>query len=374
MDTIKETWTRRIRLLCLLLITLFLAPQVLAGAEKHQPIVEQLETLLSARPDLKDALEAAIAKAGRPGILSLDEYYRFLDDMVTLIPTNRNLFSTVMEFYYIVDQSPKLHEDDVFNRWMVKFAADWGSFLDTPASAQGLASFYTQPQYHIHDYQEAPSGWLTYNQFFARNIKPGKRPIAAPCDDRIIVSPADSVFAGQWPITDDAHIEVKGIRYSIADLLAGSPYQDRFRGGTFAHSFLNVNDYHHYHVPVGGKILEARTILGRVALDVVKMPDGSLNVVEGTGGTGYQFRQARGLLVIDSPVGLVAVLPIGMAQVSSVNITAEEGVTLTKGEQFGYFLFGGSDIILLFEPNRVEITAREMTHYRQGEQFAVVAQ
>ncbi len=374
MHTIHRTWAHRTSLVCVLLVTLFVTPQVLAGEQGHQPVVEKLETLLTVRPELKAALEKAIAKAGRPGILSLEEYYRFLDKLVTLIPTNRNLYSTVMEFYYIVGQSPRLREDEVFNRWLVEFADDWGSFLDTPASAQGLASFYTQPDYYIHEYQENPSGWLTFNQFFARNVKPGKRPIAAPCDDRVVVSPADSVFAGQWPITDDAHIKVKGISYSIADLLADSSYQERFRGGTFVHSFLNVNDYHHYHVPVKGKVLEARTILGRVALDVIQKPDGTLDVLEGTGGTGYQFSQARGLLVIDSPVGLVAILPIGMAQVSSVNITAEEGVTLAKGEQFGYFLFGGSDIIMLFEPDRVEITASEMTHYRQGEQFAVAAQ
>ena len=58
----------------------------------------------------------------------------------------------------------------------------------------------------------------------------------------------------------------------------------------------------------------------------------------------------------------------------NLHITAEEGVTLAKGEEFGYFLFGGSDIIMLFEPDRVEIAAREMTHYRQGEQIAAAAQ
>ncbi len=374
MHTTEKDWRQGRTLAWMLLFSLLLIPQVLAEEKGHQPIVGELRTLIAARPDLKGSLEEAIAKAGRPGILSLEEYYRFLDDLVTLIPTDRDLYSTVMEFYYIVGQSPRLRDDEVFNRWLVAFAEDWGSFLDTPASAQGLASFYTQPEYHIQEYQENPSGWLTFNQFFARHIKPGKRPIAASCDDSIVVSPADSVFAGQWPISDDAHIDVKGLRYSIADLLADSSYQDRFRGGTFVHSFLNVNDYHHYHVPVRGKVLEARTILGRVALDVVQKPDGSLDVVEGTGGTGYQFSQARGLLVMDSPVGLVAILPIGMAQVSSVNITAEEGVTLAKGEAFGYFLFGGSDIIMLFEPGRVEITAREMTHYRQGERFAVAAQ
>ena len=58
---------------------------------------------------------------------------------------------------------------------------------------------------------------------------------------------------------------------------------------------------------------------------------------------------ARGLLVLDSPVGLVAVLPVGMCQVSSVVMTADVGVKLRKGEEFAYFQFGGSDVVMLFE-------------------------
>ena len=73
--------------------------------------------------------------------------------------------------------------------------------------------------------------------------------------------------------------------------------------------------------------------------------------------------------MIESPLGLVAVLPIGMAQVSSVNLTAEVGTTLHKGEEFGYFLFGGSDIIILFEPRRVRLTAEIGVHYNQGQKI-----
>ncbi|HMB91190.1 MAG TPA: phosphatidylserine decarboxylase, partial [Rhodothermales bacterium] len=54
----------------------------------------------------------------------------------------------------------------------------------------------------------------------------------------------------------------------------------------------------------------------------------------------------------DSPFGnvwIVAAIPVGMAQVSSVNMTATVGNTLLKGDEFGYFLFGGSDIIVLFQ-------------------------
>jgi hypothetical protein len=146
-------------------------------------------------------------------------------------------------------------------------------------------------------------------------------------------------------------------------LLDGSPDQTKFRGGVFTHSFLNVNDYHWFHAPVGGVVKEVRKIPGKVTLDVIKKPDGTLGIVDGTG---YQFSQDRGLIVIDSPVGLVAVLPIGMAQVSSVNLIAEPGAILTKGEAFGFFSFGGSDIVTLFEAGRVELDANIGTHYNQG--------
>jgi len=60
-----------------------------------------------------------------------------------------------------------------------------------------------------------------------------------------------------------------------------------------------------------------------------------------------------------------------MAQVSSVNLSAEVGVTLAKGEEFGHFAFGGSDIIVIFDADsRIKITAEIGTHYNQGRTIA----
>ncbi|MFH1628274.1 MAG: phosphatidylserine decarboxylase, partial [Pseudomonadota bacterium] len=162
-------------------------------------------------------------------------------------------------------------------------------------------------------------------------------------------------------------ITVKGLKWSLHELLDGSPFQDRFKGGTYIHMFLNVNDYHRYHVPVRGIVREARNIHGKVVSDVMLKPDGTLDDIIGPT---FQFKQERGLVVIESPVGLVAVLPIGMAQVSSVNLTAEVGAELFKGQEFGYFAFGGSDIVVLFEAGRVNITAEADTHYKQGKTIA----
>ncbi|KKK68606.1 hypothetical protein LCGC14_2942360, partial [marine sediment metagenome] len=79
-------------------------------------------------------------------------------------------------------------------------------------------------------------------------------------------------------------------------------------------------------------------------------------------------------IIIESPLGLVAVLPIGMGQVSSVNLTVQVGATLAKGEEFGYFTFGGSDIIIMFEANKVKVTAQVGTHYKQGKEVAIAVE
>jgi len=332
---------------------------------KHQPIVDELISLLKLRPDLADALKESIRRADQSDVITMPQYYDFLNALVTLIPTERNLNPVLLKFYYLIDLSPDgaLQSDESFQRWNRKFAEEWGAFLDTTQSAKGISGFFSNPNYHMDDYYESPSGWLTFNQFFARQVRPGKRPVDGLCDDNIVVSPADSVFQGQWSIQNDSRIKVKGLTWSVIDLLDGSPYQDRFRGGVFTHNYLDVNDYHRYHVPVRGVVKEVRKIPGNVTMDVIRKPDGSLDTIDGTG---YQFTQDRGLIVIDSPLGLVAVLPIGMAQVSSVTLTAEVGVTLAKGEEFGYFSFGGSDIVTLFEAGKVAFDAKVGKHFNQG--------
>jgi len=336
---------------------------------KHQPIVDKLITILKTRPNLKEALLVSLKKANRLEAPTLEEYYKYLDYLVTLIPTDRNLYYNIVLFYYLIDHpiNGPLQKDDLFVQWTVEFANSWGSFLDTPASVSGIQTFLDDPDFHMNDYIEGPSGWQTFNQFFARELRPGKRPIHCLCDDRVIVAPADTAFVGCWKITQNSTIIVPGKNdkpYSIIKLLDGSCYADRFKGGKFFHAFLNVNDYHRYHVPVSGTVLEAREISGKVFLATVRLPDGSLHALEDTG---YQFSQARGLVILDSPIGLVAVLPIGMAQVSSCNISVEVGDYLQKGDLFGYFTFGGSDIIVMFEEKcNANICMIPNMHYKQG--------
>ncbi len=198
----------------------------------------------------------------------------------------------------------------------------------------------------------------------------------------MITAPADATFDGQWEVNSNSGVTIKGLHWRIPELLEGSPYAHEFEGGQWTHSFLNTTDYHRQHAPVGGKIVEARVIQGTVYLQVTAEPvpgdpDGKTELVGkrvfgAPDDPGYEFMQTRGLFVIDSPIGLVAVLPMGMAQVSSIMLTAEEGRTLYKGEEISYFQFGGSDIVMVFqERSNVSFTAQPGVHYKVGTRLAM---
>lgn len=339
------------------------------ATETWQKTTKELSFLLDGCEDLKRALEISIQKAEDPEIKTLEDYYTFLDDMLTDIPQQREMGTLSTKFHYFIAQSPGdlLKTDPSFLEWLVLFSRSYGDFLDTTESAESLDTFINDPSYHIDDYDRGPSGWLTFNQFFARHLKPGKRPVTAICNPAIIVAPTDSVYLGCWNIDADSAITAKGVRYSIAELLDGSPYGEIFRGGVFTHSWLDTTDYHRFHVPVAGTVKEVRKIPGNVVVKAIKKEDGSIETVDETG---FQFTQTRGLVIMESAVGFVALLPIGMGHVSSVNLTVEKGVSLTKGQEFGYFCYGGSDMVMLFQAGRVNFTANCNTHYKQGEKIA----
>ena len=211
--------------------------------------------------------------------------------MVTWAPRERHdsllVHDKLVTFHFLLDQpalktlqSP-VHPDATtptltpLSAWIVDFARAWGSYLDTGASAVHVDSFRTNAAFHWDDYMAPPSGYLTFNQFFARHVKPGRRPVDALCDDRVLVAPADASFIGQWPIAadstlllEDASLRLKGLRWSLEQLLAGSPWAGRFAGGVITHSALRTFDYHRWHAPAAGTVLEARVIQGRAWLDV----------------------------------------------------------------------------------------------------------
>ena len=378
---------------------------------QHEPITLELITLLRNNPEIVAYLQESLAEAATYNpdphtnpAHDLESYYDYLDQASKLAPMeilNRpsdlirdQILQSICYFYFLIDQpvdalagrgyyKNALQYYPPFAAWTRDFATAWGSYLNTTASwspAQ-YQQFYDDPNFRLDtgDY-EPSSNWNTFNRFFARNLaSPSKRPIAGSGDATIVTSPADSVPQGVWNIDQSGQIEVDGglgvknLRYyNVRDLLGPQSqqlYGDAFNGGTLTHTFLNVFDYHRYHFAVGGSVtINPEVVQQNVALEVTWNPTTGRYVPIDS--TGWQFTQTRGIVIVDTAsYGLVALIPMGMAHVSSVNFEANviRGANIKKGDMLGTFLFGGSDFIMLFS-NRANfrITAPQQDRREVG--------
>ena len=363
------------------------------GREEYAPIILLLTGWLDQHKP--GALDQAVENGRKKlpdeldkfGIHTGDDFLRYANELLTWIPhenqNGKDVYDTLCIFYFILDQEPLkgLQTPTApesakqrlrwLSNWIVTYAQIVGLFMDTPESITtgSFQSFLASPSYRMGEAKIPEGGFKTFNEFFARRLKDGCRPIAGANDPGVIVYPADSTFDQAWQIDSRSYINVtnplqsnsvnvKGIQWDIRDLLHDSHYADKFENGIFMHMFLNTYNYHRQHAPVSGAVLEARVIQGAAYMDVeaagnqglLKPKRGYPDPLDAEDNTGYQFLQARGLIVINSRhVGLVAVLPIGMAQVSSVKLSVKRGDWIHKGGEISYFQFGGSDCVVVFQ-------------------------
>ncbi len=388
-------------------------------AHAHIIVVEKLKAILSEDPKMAEALtaslEIAVKKAkenlnsnlynaidnelkGYGWPTTIEAYFDYIDTYNRMIPNesndpnypnawksngqqngyNEKVYDLLCQYYWLIDQKIPgtdltMQSFDKFASWLVDSANSWGTFLDTEASLtpESLASFKADTMYNFHLYENNSTSWKTFNQFFYREFNNADsetgitplRPIAAPNDNKTVVSPADCTYKQFYPIDNNGNVldetgkqaivSLKGTHSigTVDELLQHSKYADCFYGGTFIHYFLSPFDYHRFHTPVAGEILEIIPVEGNVFLNVELTEEGQWDAPDGAE-NGYEFNQARGLVVMDAgpEVGKVAILPIGMCQVSGVDMYTDlQGKTVVKGQEFGKFRFGGSDIIMLFE-------------------------
>lgn len=361
---------------------------------EYQPIIIKLINLINTQSEWYNLFDEAwnsIIKYQLDEFLliySLDDFILWCNDLLTWPPiendehTNIDYKLTVIYFFFNQLRLKLLPNRNLLLSWMIEYVKELGIFYDSTQSltSKSLQTLYNIPEYRLDEYMQDPSGWKTFNQFFARRIKPGYRPIDHLCNNNVIVSVADSTYKGSLAITPHSQITVKQISWSISELLNNNPYSHYFKNGTFIHAFLSPYDYHRLHMPLSGQVLYTEIVSGNVYLETYvikkKLATRRSNYVIKIGDTiGYEFTQARGVIILNTDSGIIAIIPVGMSFISSIVITAEVGRTLNKGDEFGYFQFGGSDYIMLFPDNmRVNMTAKMSTHYNQGTQIGYIKQ
>jgi phosphatidylserine decarboxylase len=354
----------------------------------------ELISIVDTNPEIKSLLLASIehAKKVNPDkqtnpAQTLEEYYQFVSWTEDAMPWQfleidyaNTLYDKIDQslcyFFFINDQPLKalegkgyfnnsLQYHEPYKSWLTSFNKTYGEFMDSEES-------WNEDYYQIalsdgifglkNDWYEDPSNWKTFNQFFARYLKSSdKRPIAKPDDNTVVVSPADAQPQGVWAIDSNSMIVEKegiaiksGTLYDVTKLIGEeSKYADSFANGTFTHSFLDVGDYHRYHFPLSGVVKEIRIISGEsVSGGYTTWDSKNKRYKFDASSVGWQSLETRGCVILETDeYGLVALLPIGMWPVSSVNFedSFQLDSKVTKGDMLGYFLFGGSDFITIFQ-------------------------
>jgi len=262
------------------------------------------------------------------------------------------------------------YRNDKVNAVFRKILDEYGAYLKSPASLSvfndspdGWKSKAAIAKLGMDQYQYAPNdtywGFKSWNDFFIRKLKPGMRPIAEPDNSKVIVSAADSgVYKIQSNVKKQDWFWIKSQPYSLNDMLNNDQaVVDQFVGGDVYQAFLSATKYHRWHSPVSGTIKKAYIKQGSYysATESWGMDPASPN--DSQGYIAHVATRAIIYIEADDPkIGLMVMMTIGMAEVSSCvlldNIKA--GYKVKKGEELGYFQYGGSTHCLIFRPGVIK--------------------
>jgi len=252
------------------------------------------------------------------------------------------------------------------NRQLQKVLNTWGRFLSSEDSAYvlnehphkgwfGADARRAMPDFErefLCDSSLPHWGFRSWDAFFTREFRPGMRPVACASDDAIIVNACESA-----PYRITRHVNyrdtfwIKSQPYSIVHMLANDSYAPLFAGGTVYQAYLSPLSYHRWHSPVSGTVVKAYIKDGTYFAEAASHgfdpagPNDSQAYITEVATRAIIFIEA------DNPaVGLMCVLAVGMAEVSTCEIAAYEGQRVSKGDQIGMFHFGGSTHCLIFRP------------------------
>ena len=350
---------------------------------KNNPILT-LRTLLDGDSALRHLAEQSLRQAAIANphlrtnpVRTLDDWFVYMERFLHRMPWQtmdigedasffRRIDQNIGYYYYLIDQPlgalkdrgywyPSLQYEPRIAAWLVEYNKAWGEWL---SSAESWNDAYynlarTDSRFELDtDRYESPDNWHSWNDFFTRRLKNHSAfsnqysAFRSPCDGVIMDYPVKTMS------TD--HLQ---------DLLGDSPYVACFEDGEAIHIVLDVFDYHRFHAPCAGRVVEGKIIPGiHAGGGVIIWDEGQDRYRYDTlGATDFQSLETRGVLVLDTPdFGKIALIAVGIQQVSSIQWTKKlsaisgqySDIFFRQGDEVGFFMFGGSDIILLFEAGK----------------------
>ena len=223
-----------------------------------------------------------------------------------------------------------------FSKW-------YGRRMDDAETKKKVAPFIADYDMNEDDFLDSADSYKTFNEFFYRKLKPEARPI----HDAEIVFPADGRHLGFENAEEVEGVFIKGQQWDLRALIADDEIYERFKGGSLVLSRLCPVDYHRFHFPAAGKAGETTMING---------PLFSVSPIALKQNLSYMWQNKRTRTVLETPShGDVLIMEIGATCVGSIHQTYDQTESVEKGAEKGYFAFGGSSTITIFQKGKVKL-------------------
>ncbi|NPD44941.1 MULTISPECIES: phosphatidylserine decarboxylase [unclassified Lentimicrobium] len=223
-----------------------------------------------------------------------------------------------------------------------KFLSSWyGQQMDKPSSKEKIEDFVSDFKMDLSE--AVKKDFESFNDFFYRKLKKEARPINL--DSSVLVSPADGKVLAYSDISKQDFI-VKGYRFNVYDYFQNDEIAQKYENGSLMIFRLCPTDYHRYHFPIGGEVAFESKIDGDYY---------SVSPIALKKKIKLIAQNKREYTVIKTEdFGDVIMSEVGATMVGSM-VTTYSDPFIEKGQEKGYFKFGGSTVILFFEEGKIEI-------------------
>lgn len=231
------------------------------------------------------------------------------------------------------------------------FSKILGAMKNTRGSAASLPNFVKEYNINMEEAEKSLEEFTSFNDFFYRKLKPGARPV---CEGATVALPADGRHSGWQDASQMQGVFVKGQQFDLPALLGSEELAEKYKHGTVVLSRLCPVDYHRFHFVAEGTPEVAVRIPGPLASVSPYCLRHKLS---------WLWTNKRELTMLHTPhIGDVVHLAVGATGVGAIFQTYEPGKAIQKGDEQGYFAFGGSTIMTFFEPGRLQLADDILRH------------
>ena len=235
-----------------------------------------------------------------------------------------------------------------FSKW-------YGSRMSAQSSAKKISPFISDYKLDASQFVDSLENFKSFNDFFSRKLKSSSRPIHGT--DNQLIFPADGRHIVVNDLSREQAIWAKGQSFNLKKLLGSAERAERYKHGSVLISRLCPTDYHRFHFPCSGIISESELMNGYLY---------SVNPIALMRNISYLWQNKRSITELNSDnFGKLCLLEVGATCVGGIIQTYDQG-NVRKGQEKGYFRFGGSMTMIFIEPGVVTFSDDLLEQSKNG--------